>query len=319
VNYKDILGRAIDITRRHRALWLYGFLLTFFAGGGSGLGQTFRFVGNSGQHRIGAVPYQSYGGAISTWFILLLVGLGVLVLLWIIVGTVIRYVSLTALIGMVHDVEETGETDVRAGWRWGWSLRAWRLFLIGLLVGIPMFLFALLLMVMAFSPLILILTRQAALQVGGVILTVVLFLIVLLVLMAVSVLVNIVLEIVYRESVLGNRGVRESFSLGFALVRQHPSQILLMGLILLGIGWLWGLLMIPVAIVLMLIVAAPAITLYAVSGIVAALIVGVPLVLLAVLILSAVGGLYAAFQSAAWTLTYMELSPGQTLAEKPNI
>ncbi|NOZ06953.1 MAG: hypothetical protein GXP41_11495 [Chloroflexi bacterium] len=318
MNYANILSRALDITRRNRALWLYGFLVALFGGGGSSIGQGFRFSFNSyGRHNQTA-PYFSQGGPTPGWVIPLIIALVLFFLVWIIIGTIARYVSVAALIGMVRDVEETGATNVAEGRRWGWSVRAWRLFLIGLVVGIPMALIAILLMLVAFSPLILLLTGRAAVQVGSVALTVVLFVLVLLLLIVAGVLIDMVLEIVYRECVLNNRGVRKSLRRGFSLVREHLGPTLLMGLILLGLGWFWGILMIPVALILLGIAAAPALAVYAIAGVPAAVVVGVPLVVVVVLILSAIQGLYETFRSAAWTLTYVDLTtPTNTLAEKP--
>jgi len=74
--------------------------------------------------------------------------------------------------------------------------------------------------------------------------------------------------------------------------------------------------MIPVALFMIVSVAIPALVAYTTVGVVAALIVGAPLAVVAVVILSAVSGLFAAFRSTAWTLTYLELTlPAQTLAE----
>jgi len=320
MNYTGILSRALDITRRNRALWLYGFLIALFGGGGGGIGQGFRFVFNGSGRRNQPVPGFSQGGPMPVWVIPLIIVLVLFVLVWIVVGTIARYVSIAALIGMVGDVEEMGETSVADGRRWGWSARAWKLFLISLVVGIPMALFAILLIAVSFSPLILLVTGRTALQVGSVVLTIALFMLTLLFLVIVGVLVNIVVEIVYRECVLNHRGVRSSLRQGYFLVREHLGPTLLMGLLLLGLGWLWGILMIPVALILLAVVAAPTLAAYAVVGVPAAVIVGVPLVFAMALILSAIHGLYETFRSSVWTLTYLDLSTpaasANILAEK---
>lgn len=319
MNYAGILGRALDITRRNRALWLYGFLIVLFGGGGSGAGQGVRFIFNGNGRQSQTVPNLSQGGPMPAWVIPLIIALVLFGLAWIVVGTIARYVSIAALIGMVRDVEETGATSVAGGRRWGWSARAWKLFLISLVVGIPMALFAILLIVVAFSPLILLVTGRTALQVGGVVLAIALFILVLLFLIIVSVLLDIVMEIVYRECVLNNRGVRASLRRGYSRVREHLGPTLLMGLLLIGLGWFWGILMIPAVLILLAVVAAPTWAVYAVAGVPAAVIVGVPLALAIVLILSAIQGLYETFRSAAWTLTYLDLStpaaPANSLAE----
>ncbi len=319
MDYASILSRALDITRRNRALWIYGFLIALFGGGGSGVGQVFRFGFNGSGRRSQTVPNLAQGGPMPAWLIPLIIALVLFVLVWIVVGTIARYVSIAALIGMVRDVEETGTTSVAGGRRWGWSTHAWKLFLISLVVGIPMALFAILLIAVSFSPLILLVTGRTAVQVGSVVLTIALFMLALLFLVIIGVLVNIVVEIVYRECVLNNQGVRSSLRRGYSRVREHLGSTLLMGLLLLGLGWLWGILMIPVALTLLAIVAAPTLAAYAVAGVPAAVIIGVPLVLAIGLVLSAIHGLYETFRSAVWTLTYLDLSapavPANTLAE----
>jgi hypothetical protein len=314
MNYTKIIGRAVEITGRHRALWVYGFLLALFGGGAGNMGQSFRWVGHTGSQN-GMPPSFHTGWGSAAWLILLATAV-LVVLVIAIVGVIARYVSLVALIGMVRDVEDTGRTDVRGGLRWGWSARAWRVFLIGLLVGLPLFIVAISLIGFSLSPLILLATGQKVLQVGGVLVTIVLVLFVVLLLIVVSFFVNLLLEMVYRECVLLDRGVLDSLRVGIERVRQRPGPIVIMGLLLVGLGWLWGIVMIPVALFMIGAVAIPALVAYTTVGVVAALIVGAPLAVVAVVILSAVSGLFAAFRSTAWTLTYLELTlPAQTLAE----
>ena len=71
----------------------------------------------------------------------------VLFIIVLIVGfTMVRYVARTALIGMVKEIEDTGTTSVKSGFRTGWSRSAFRLFLIDLVIGIPMTIVVLLLL-----------------------------------------------------------------------------------------------------------------------------------------------------------------------------
>ncbi len=307
MDYTGIIKKAAEITARHCALWLYGFLLALFGGGaGANFGQGFRAVGNGGPPA-GQPPFSPADAASSMWILLLVIAVVVFIVAWIITGAIARYVSTAALVGMVRDVEETGETAVRDGWRWGWSVRAWRLFLIGLIVGIPLAVIAILLVGMAASPLVLLFTKRPALQVGSVILAIVLFLMVLLLLVIVGTLVGMVLEIVNRECVLGNHGVRDSLRRGIAQVRQRPRPVVTIGLILVGLGWLWGLFMIPTVVLIVGGAALPALITYAAAGGLGAALVGVPLILLALVVLSALNGLFITFRSTVWTLTYLDL------------
>ena len=96
---------------------------------------------------------------------LLAIGAGVacLVVLLTIVGAIARYVAETALIRMVDHHEETGQKrSVRQGFRLGWSRRAFYLFLIDLVIGLPVAVAFILLFLLAAAPLLLWATESTA-------------------------------------------------------------------------------------------------------------------------------------------------------------
>ena len=56
-----------------------------------------------------------------------------------------RYVSETAVIRMVDDYEQSGaKVGFKQGWRMGWTRRAFRLWLIDLVISLPVIVFLLL-------------------------------------------------------------------------------------------------------------------------------------------------------------------------------
>jgi len=314
MNYTAILKRSLQITWRHRALWVFGILLALFSGGGSGggsnYGQLLNYRLERGQYPPGNAPL----GLGANWpliagLILLLLGI---VLTLIILSIMVRLLSEGALIGMVDEVERTALTTVRSGWRTAWA-RFLRLFGINLTIGIPMTIVLLLLLGIVLAPLLLIPLGSSihanGLSVMGVILTVFLGLLWLLFVLVLSAAVGLLRELAYRRCVLSGEGVFHSIQDGYLLARRNLRDVGLMWLLLFGIDLGIGVLSIPLVLLGLALVAGPALVGWAIfRSIVAAVAAGVLPFLLFIAVAVFLGGLYAIFRSAAWTLTYRELA-----------
>ncbi|RME96745.1 MAG: hypothetical protein D6768_21220, partial [Chloroflexi bacterium] len=138
MNHTDILKQAAAITWRYRALWLFGFLLALCGGSGGGGNFNFSMPGDSGSEFGGSpVPPELMNLDPGTIFAIVAAFI-CLILLLVLVGMVVQVVSRTALMGMVRQITLTEAVTVRDGWNFGWSRRAWRLFLVGLIIGIPL-------------------------------------------------------------------------------------------------------------------------------------------------------------------------------------
>ena len=134
MDHFKVLKRAWDITWRYRVLWVFGLLLALATsrGGGSGGAQYNvsgdEFASFSGDFPISSAPpppevIASIVGAL----IAIGLALACVFLILIVVFTVIRYVSETALIRLVDDHEETGEKrSLGRGIQMGWSRSALR-------------------------------------------------------------------------------------------------------------------------------------------------------------------------------------------------
>src|SRR5688572_15886691 len=141
MNHINILKRALNITINYRALWIFGMLLALTTGSGSGNGG-----GGNGsspntdpnfnwQNPFGEFPQLSQ--ELANMWVSIAIGVAVLNLVLILVGSIARYVSETALIRMVDEHENNGEQlTIRQGFRLGWSRAAWKMFLMDLLVGV---------------------------------------------------------------------------------------------------------------------------------------------------------------------------------------
>jgi hypothetical protein len=315
MDYLNLLKRAWLITWRYRALWLFGFLLALCGGGGGGSGN-FNFPsGNSGGQGDGGLGNMPSLPDISpTVMIGIVVAVVVVVILLVALGIVVRAVTRTALIGMVRQVKDAEKVTIREGWRLGWSAGAWRLFLVGLVIGIPMIIITLLLLAVGFSPVLLLLTGQKALMVVGVVLAILLVIFVILLLIAINAVVGVLQELSWRRTVLAGRGVIDSLRDTFGLIRRRMKDVAITWLVMVGVGLGWGIvslvILVPVmliAVVIFGVIPGGLAYLIARSWMWAA-IAGIPLTLLVLILVgSAAQGLYLIYQSSVWTLAYLDI------------
>jgi hypothetical protein len=297
MNHTAILRRAWEITRRYRALWLFGFVLALFSGGGGG--------GGGSQ----IAQYSMRGGQrIDPALIVVLVGVVLLfVVLLVLLSIVLTYTSQGALIGMVREVEETSETSVRSGWRIGWS-RFLRLFAIDLVIGIPAAIAAIVLILLGLSPLLLLIAEQRTLTFLAIALTGVLMLLVIGLLIIAGVVLSVLGQLAQRQCVLEGKGVWDSIRDGYHMGRQNLKDIGVIWLLLLAVDIGVGIVLGPIAVVLFGAAAVPGIfTYFATEAPAPTLVVTVPAILLAILIMTALAAIYQVFRSTVWTLAYREL------------
>jgi hypothetical protein len=326
LNHIKILKRALNITVNYRALWIFGMLLALTTGSGSGNGgggnssssPTNSDSGFNWQNPFGEFPHLS--PEVTNMWIGIAISLACLILILIVVGTIVRYVSETALIRMVDEHENSGEQlTIRQGFRLGWSRMAWKMFLMDLLVGLSFMIVFLLLLALVALPLLVWLTKNTPLQVMGTIISSGLILLLVFAAIVAALAVSLILLFGRRACALENLGARASIRRGYEMVRQRLSDAVLMGVMMFGICLLWILVTIPiilaVIVVAALIAGLPALLVGSIVGFftegatpwVVAAIVGTPIFLIAVIIpCTLIGGWQKVFSSSAWTLTYRE-------------
>jgi hypothetical protein len=227
---------------------------------------------------------------------------------------------------MVHHIKDTEAVTASDGWRFGWSSRAWRMFLLNLLIGIPATILTIGLILLAFSPLLLLLLDNTTATVLSIILTVFACIFVFILLIIVWVIIAPIQELAWRRIVLDQRGVMDGLREAVTLIRQRLKDVAVLWLLMFGVGLIWGIIALIVVLPVSLIAAAlmggiPAGLVYLISrsgwG---AAIAGVPLALLALIVVSsAANGLYLIYQSAVWTLAYLELQKPAASSQMPDI
>jgi hypothetical protein len=186
------------------------------------------------------------------------------------------------------------------------------LFLTDLTIGLVLVFGVLVLLALAASPLLLLLVNVDVVRVIAVGATTLLALPTILFFIVVGVAFSLVRPYIQRRVVLGRQGVLASIRQGLKLVRVSLRDTGLMWLLLVAIGFVWGIVKIPVliiAVALSLVLGGvPAGLAYLISHswIVAGILGGSLFLLVLVPVMSFVEGLFQVYWSTAWTLTYRE-------------
>jgi hypothetical protein len=357
-----ILRRAWYILWSYRALWVFGLILALATAGSSGGGNNgmqYQTDGNNRQPTPQSmqeffrdfnremeklfnegIPEMDISREALTTFLWII---GVFVVIMLLVGIVVaiaRYVSETAVIRMVDEYESTGaKMTVREGFRIGWSRAAWRLFLINLIVNLPLIFMFLIFFIVGLIMLVVIGYGDATLNVVSIAAIVGLVFLVIFVVIILSIVLNLLRHFFWRVSVLEDAGVRESLRRGFAMVRENWKSVGLMWLVMLGLGIAWAIVSIIAVIITLPIVI--------VTGIIGAVVVAIPGLLLVGVFSLFLGGplpwiagalfvlplfLIIAFSpwlllgswqtvytSTVWTLTYREIKALPALTPETDV
>ncbi|HUW09773.1 MAG TPA: hypothetical protein VM537_08585 [Anaerolineae bacterium] len=329
MDHVGILKRAFNITRRYRVLWIFGVLLALFGSGGGGNGGA-----NGTRFTLPGAGEGSFPGTLPPGITLpsmesgpiigIVIACCCLLLLVVAASVVISYVARTSLYRMVNQIEDTGVSPSwREGLRLGWSRRAARLFGIDLAVGVPFAIAVILLVAIALLPLLLMTLETDATTALGIVLAIGLLLLVIVVLIVAGVLVNLAKRFMHRQAALEDRSIGQSIVYGYQIVRTNLRDSAVMWLLMFGVGLGWGIVMIPVFIVVLLLAALvgglPAWAIWqATEALWPTLLVGIPLFLLIMVpVLTFLNGLYLVFQSSSWTLTYREFRARELVLDAP--
>ncbi|HNS03455.1 MAG TPA: hypothetical protein PKM78_13870 [Anaerolineae bacterium] len=315
MNYTDLIQRAARLTWRYKVLWILGILLALSSGGGSS-SFNYSFPSNSGGN-IGSPMMPVWGmpdpNVIAGFVLLCCCLLAVL----IVVLTIVQYVARTGLYRAVDQIEETGAAPTwREALRLGWDRRALRMFLLDLLVGLVLFIGVMALLLLAASPLLLLIFDVDALSIFGGIAAAGLFLLAILLIVVAAVVVSVLQQFWRRQIALDDRSVGDALALGTGMARGRVGDVAIFWILMTLVGLVFGFLVLALMFVLGLAGLAVGGGLgYAVYALfdstAAALLVGVPLFLLIFgLPLLFVQGIYLVFEASAWTLAYREVRAG---------
>lgn len=356
-NIGNILKRAWQILWSYKLLWVFALLLAISGaagtgGGGGGGGSSSYSTALRNEDKIqqsihnpqwvqeledwadlNITPlFATEELAIKTiiWFVVIIV---VLSLLFSLVMALIRYPSETAVMRMVDTHEQSGlKYRFKEAWKLGWNRRAWRMFLVDLLIGTPAFTFVILLLAalawIVFSSV----NELTALLNPALIIGIIVFFILMMGFSLFMWMVSLLRQYVVRFSALENYGVWESFRRGWEMFKANFKNTFLMGLVLFGVGMIFGMalifgffLLIPAYAILTIpgaiIAAIPGGIAYGITSLfspgVLSWIIGavfaVPFFFLIVFSpLSMLGGMFAVFNSNIWTLMFRQMKGSMT-------
>jgi hypothetical protein len=350
IDIGKIIKRALHILWNYKVLWIFGVLLAITAGGGNGgQGLEYRFSGspsdNGGYNpsyfqtdprwhefahwlEQNIVPLFDHPEKYISTFIWIGVGFLLFILLIGAIFAVVRYVSETAVIRMVDEYEQSGtKLSFKQGWKLGWSRRAFRVWVINLVISLPAILVVLVLFGLGVLVFFSIESGSTGLAVGGVITAIGCLFLFLFVFILFMVFLNLLRQFFIRRAALEDARVGESFRQGWAMFKRNWKSAALMWLITLGInigfgiaGFIVFFLLIPVFAIMILpaaiVAAIPGLIAFGITNIfssgplawIIAAIVALPFFLTVLFSpLALIGGMYTIFDSNIWTLTYREM------------
>lgn len=354
IDIGKILKRGWHILWNYKVLWIFGILLALTVGsgggGGGGNGGTnYQFGSGDGGHYgdgpgitestpwlrdlndwmeqnvepLFATPEKAVNTAI--W-----IGVGLLALIIVLslLTALVRYPSEVAVMRMVDEYEQSGaKAGFRQGWKLGWSRRAFRLWVIDLILSLPAWALLLLLGGLGLAVYFSVQNGSEPVIATSVVAAIGCAFLFLFVFFLLMVFLSLLRHFFARAAALEESGVGDSFRLGWATFKQNWQSAGLMWLVMLGIGIAFRIagfvlffLLIPAYLILALpaalVAAIPAAIAFGITSLFAsgplawiiAALVAIPFFfLVAFAPLTLVGGWYLIYQSSIWTLTYREM------------
>ena len=359
IDVTKILKRAWNILWSYRALWVIGMILALTTASSlpndnnSGWredmrdrqsGETFPLPTRQDlqdaweqmQQELDWMPWRMH---ISTqeWTTVVWVTIGLVasLLLLGVVSAIARYVAETATICMVDEYERTGnKVSLRQGLRYGWSRTAWRMFLISLLIGLPVFLLVVGGLAIGIVIFILVIGDNTLFSTAGIVALIGLVFLLIFLGVILGVLLNLLRDFFWRACALEGVGVGEAFRQGWSMVRRNWKSVGLMWLVMIAVR-----IGLVIALVIAFFISLPVLVLTILAGLVvgglpallvggvSSLFLGGPLpwivgvlfglpffLVVAFFPLIFLRGLGLVYNSTVWTLTYREIKSLQSLA-----
>jgi hypothetical protein len=358
ISIRKILKQAWHILWSYKILWVFGILLALTAGGNFS-GNNSGWRSQAPQNATSSFPTALPAGTpqwvqqLVDWFvkdveqlflhpeqhIQTFVMIGVILFLVIVVLSIlaafVRYPAETAVMRMVDEYEQSGtKMRFKQGWKLGWNRRAFRLWLIDLILSIPVFV---LVMVMTGAGLLAYISLSTTFKVTnitGIVFAIGLGFLSVFLLIVLAILLTLLRNFFARAVTLDGMDVKASLKNGWEMFKRNWKSAGLMLLVMAGIGIVFGIaglilffLLIPAYLVLLIpaaiVSSIPALLAYGISNIFAHapvtwIITGLAAIpffftiLFAPLILFS--GWFKIFESNVWTLTYREIKAMEGLA-----
>jgi hypothetical protein len=350
MKHMQVLKQAWHILWNYRTLWVFGIILALTTAGANG-SQSNRFTADDETRyqfnleepilpqftevmkesfedafaELDLVLAEDFDNQIARQVLRAVLWFTGVVLFLALIGKIFRYTAEVSLIKMVDKYEENGEkVNAREGFKLGWSRKAWRIFLVDLIIELPFIVASLVLIGLILVPVLIWTGDNTAASLVSMLTSIGLAMLLGLALLAVRAVLAVIKPVMRREIVINEATVGAGIRQGFNLARQYWKETGLMWLILFGINVVWPLLLIPVMLLSVvlagslgigsaLLIGGEAFTTGA-PAMFWALFVGLGLFVLFIAIpIGFINGLKETFQSSTWTLTYREIKALKSL------
>jgi hypothetical protein len=235
---------------------------------------------------------------------------------------------------MVDEHEQSGtKTGFKGGWKLGWNRRAFRMWVIDLVICLPVFLLVILLI--SFGVLFFINSNNGnhPFAIGWMVITIGCAAFLCIILIVLGVFLSLLRPFFVRMTALEGKAIGDSFRSGWTMFKRNWKSAVVMWLVMLGIGIGFGIaatilffLLIPAYIILALpgavVAAIPGAIAFGIASIftgapvtwIAAALIALPFFLLVAFApLTLISGWYQIYSSTVWTLTYREIKALETL------
>ena len=354
------IKKAWNTIWQYKVLWIFGLLLALTGGsvlgnggGGGGGGSNYNFNKDQMENmHMGGGEWSASAPAwvqqfeqwfeqdlsplfmpdrlVSTiiWMVVIIFAVSLVIGLLL---ALVRYPAETSVIRLV-DVYETDGTKkkFKEGWRMGWNVRAFRIWVIDLIVGTPAFVIVVGLSA-AVAVMVIRMTKTGELgQIPGMVGLIVLAGFLLLVLAIAMIFVGLWRQFIVRAIAIEGAGIGEGFKRGWEMLAHNFKNAFLTWLVMLGMNIAAGFALVIVTLVLLpvfavmlipgaIVSAIPGAIAYGISSLFAAgplvwlisgFVVMIFLFTVAFSPLSLVTGVYTVFSSSIWTQTYREMKSG---------
>lgn len=310
MDYGQIIKRSWEIVKKNRFLWWLGILAAFAGGFGN---YSFNFSGLNGFSSSGGsssttsqsadFPKQLSDFFSSAHFPAIIAFVAITIVFMLVVYFVVLYFSIKAKAGLIISVNkiesERSSIGFRAAMREG-KKYFWRLFGLGWLVALAMFILILLVIV---PILILVFWHPLAVMISLGLLTLVGFILII----TFSFLASIILSFAQLFIVLDDKKVFVALHDSYELIKRNVMDVVIGYAITIGIGFVVALAIILLVIAVLVVGAILGGITYLVGGGVAVAICTTVVILAGIVFFAIVIGFITAFTSTYWTLFYRAL------------
>ncbi len=294
----EVLTRAWQIIWKHKVLWIFGILAGCVNGGGGGGGNGARRSFNPSNESSNLPPYwQHFFSQFSQEQIVLFVILGIIILLLIIVIAI--FLGTVGRIALIRGAQQAdqGAERLSFGELFKGSLPYfWRVFLLGLIVGL---IFAVLVIALIIVG---VLGSIVTLGIG-----LICFIPFICLLIPVGAFITLLIEQASIAIVIENKSIFDGLNRGWEVIKANAGTMVIMWLILTLGGWIAGLIIfLPIAVILLPVIVAFAANNW--QPMWSALLIGGICLVAYLPVLLVLGGILRSYIQTAWTLTYLRLT-----------